>query len=70
MKLPEKTLKKKHTAQRLAALVHHPHAETAVFLAMLLVFTACVGYFAFHLHKALVPDEPGYIYISTLFAQT
>lgn len=70
MKLPEKTQNKKNTAQRLAALVHHPHAETAVFLAMLLVFTACVGYFAFHLHKALVPDEPGYIYISTLFAQT
>jgi hypothetical protein len=70
LKSAGKPQEKKNVQQQFTAFLRHPNAENAVFLVMLLVFSACLVYFAFHTHKALVPDEPGYIYISTLFAQT
>jgi len=42
--------------------------EPALFGVMLLVFIACAGYFATHLRRSIIPDEPGYFYLSTLFA--
>lgn len=53
-----------------ARLAKSPLLEPAIFLVMLVVFVVCAAYFALHLHKAIVPDEPGHFYISTLFAGT
>ncbi len=51
-------------------LSSNPLLETAIFIVMLAIFIACSAYFALHLHKAIVPDEPGHFYLSTLFAST
>lgn len=42
--------------------------EPTLFGLMLLVFTVCAGYFALRLHRGIIPDEPGYFYLSTLFS--
>ncbi len=44
--------------------------EPALFWTMLLVFTACASYFALRLHRGIIPDEPGYFYLSTLFSNS
>jgi len=51
-------------------LAGNPRLETVLFILMLVVFTLCAGYFALHLNKAIIPDEPGHFYLSTLFAST
>ena len=51
-------------------LASDPLLEPVLFVVMLAVFIACAAYFALHLQKAIVPDEPGHFYISTLFAGT
>lgn len=51
-------------------LASNPLLEPVLFVVLLTVFTACAAYFALHLQQAIVPDEPGHFYISTLFAGT
>jgi len=51
-------------------LANNPLLEPAIFVVMLAVFIACSAYFALHLQKAIVPDEPGHFYLSTLFSST
>lgn len=44
--------------------------ENAIFLLILAVFTGCATYVAVSLRRAIIPDEPGSIYMSSLFATT
>ena len=69
--MQKRDLKTKEKVQSLLSkLTQNSRLEPALFILMLVVFTACATYFALHLHHAIIPDEPGHFYISTLFSTT
>lgn len=55
---------------RLGRLFEHQRTETAVLVLLLVLFMVCATYFALHLRRGIIPDEPSHFYVSTLFSTT
>ena len=45
-------------------------SEIAILFLLLVLFVVCAAYFALHLRRGIIPDEPSHFYISTLFSTT
>lgn len=55
---------------RLGSLFGNQRSEIVVLVLLLITFAVCAAYFALHLRRGIIPDEPSHFYVSTLFSTT
>lgn len=55
---------------RLSNLLANHRTEIAILILLLVIFAVCATYFALHLRRGIVPDEPSHFYVSSLFSTT
>jgi 4-amino-4-deoxy-L-arabinose transferase-like glycosyltransferase len=55
---------------RFSKLFRDRRTEIAILVLLLVLFAVCASYFALHLKRGVIPDEPSHFYVSTLFSTT